>query len=454
MFQLFINKKIIMKEIVKNAKNIRKILLFFIDTELKKSAKKNNKILIDSKTSTELSKKYEKFSERRMEIIETYNCYQMDSINNNNYFHVEVSYSQFNNNYHVSYENKNFEKIESNDIVGKYIKEKKFKNKTKYNNEKNNYKDRAQDKKKIIIGDKKLNNRRKTLFSSIAIPQKAIMALDDNNSDNLNNKKDVDKIDNYNKIHNQDGHKTICANKKRKLKANYYEIKLKKYCSTLIITKKNKRGSKKGAESKSPPTKRILKTLKKHSTLKESGSQTLDTPNFKKSTEIKLPNSKRQPKQKQKEKILWKIPEKKATNKRARAHSIKDTNELLQTFKSLQKKNSSPKKIHKQLTTHTNDSKNKEIISQKIARKEKDKIFEENNGLKKMVSSGIKNKRKMFVEKATLKWSNKAFQITNKFNFGEQNRHVRKPLYKRANTINKVHNIFHFKGNELKLKDN
>ena len=84
MFQLFINKKIIMKEIVKNAKNIRKILLFFIDTELKKSAKKNNKILIDSKTSTELSKKYEKFSERRMEIIETYNCYQMDSINNNN----------------------------------------------------------------------------------------------------------------------------------------------------------------------------------------------------------------------------------------------------------------------------------------------------------------------------------------------------------------------------------
>ena len=72
-----------------------------------------------------------------------------------------------------------------------------------------------------------------------------------------------------------------------------------------------------------------------------------------------------------------------------------------------------------------------------------------------MISGNIRSKRKIFAaEKATIKWSNKAFQMGNKFNFGEQPRSLRRPLYKRANTINKVNNVFHFKGNELKFKEN
>ena len=139
-----------------------------------------------------------------------------------------------------------------------------------------------------------------------------------------------------------------------------------------------------------------------------------------------------------------------------RAQSIKDANLLLKVVKNLHRRNASPKKLQKQLTTQQhNDSKNKEIISQKIARKERDKNLEDVNEVKKMISGRIRSKRKIFApEKTSIKWSNKAFQTGNKFNFGEQPRSIRRPLYKRANTINKVNNIFHFKGNELKFKEN
>ena len=88
-----------------------------------------------------------------------------------------------------------------------------------------------------------------------------------------------------------------------------------------------------------------------------------------------------------------------------------------------------------------------------MTRKDRGKI-EELNEVRKMISGSIKNKRKMFGEKAVIKWNNKIFQMGNKYNFGEQPRSIRRPLYKRANTINKVHNVFHFRGNELKLKEN
>ena len=54
----------------------------------------------------------------------------------------------------------------------------------------------------------------------------------ENNSDNPNNKKTMDI---ENKMNNKERNETVCANKKRKLKVNYYENKLKKYCSNLII---------------------------------------------------------------------------------------------------------------------------------------------------------------------------------------------------------------------------
>ena len=452
-----------MKEILKNAKKIRNILIYFIDNELKKSAKKNNNILIDSKTPKELSKQYQQFSNYRMDITETYNGSQVDTVNFTNYFHVAVSYTQFNNKYNVSYENKNYEKVNSNNIVGKYVDDIHNKKKFKYENEKNSYKDLPIDSnKKRIIGDKKFNHKRKTLLSSIEIPQKVIIPFDENNSDGLNNKKNMNKLENENKVNNNE---TVCVNKKRKLKVNYYENKLKKYCSNLIILKR-KKISKKQVETKSPPIKFKQKDLKKNFSLtKERNEQTLiETPNIKKSkdskekTETKQINSKtnhRKQVQKTKEKLL-KIPEKKSTHKRMRAQSIKDTNLLLKVVKNLHRRNASPKKLHKQLTTQQhNDSKNKEIISQKIARKERDKNLEDVNEVKKMISGSIRSKRKIFApEKTSIKWSNKAFQTGNKFNFGEQLRSIRRPLYKRANTINKVNNIFHFKGNELKFKEN
>ena len=100
-----------------------------------------------------------------------------------------------------------------------------------------------------------------------------------------------------------------------------------------------------------------------------------------------------------------------------------------------------------------NDSKNKEIISQKIIRKEKEKNPEEID-VKKMTSGTVRSKRKMLGEKVSVKFSNKAFQMENKLNLAEQPRPNRKPLFKRANTINKMNNIFHFKGSEIKFKDN
>ena len=61
----------------------------------------------------------------------------------------------------------------------------------------------------------------------------------------------MNKLENENKVNNNE---TVCANKKRKLKVNYYENKLKKYCSNLIILKR-KKISKKQVEPKSPPIK-------------------------------------------------------------------------------------------------------------------------------------------------------------------------------------------------------
>ena len=448
-----------MKDILKNAKKIRNILLYFIDTELKKNSKKNNNVLIDSKTSTELSKQYQQFSNYRMKITETYNGSQMNEVNYN-YFHVAVSYTQCNNNYHVTYSNKNFEKMSSNDIVGKYIEEKKSKRILKYEIEKNSYNDLPKDNdKKRIIGNKKFSQKRRTLYSSIVIPQKPIITIDENNSVDLNNEKKICNLDN-NKVNNIE---TICVNKKRKLKVNYYENKLKKYCSNLIILKR-KKVSKKSIEPKSPPIKFKQKDIKKNFTLtKYKMEETMETPILKKSKDSKEKTESKQfinsksINKKQITKIkekLWKIPEKKYVHKRARAQSIKDTNLLLKLVNNLNKRNYSPKKIQKQLTTQENDSKNKEIISQKIARKERDKNLEDVNEVKKMISGNLKSKRKLFApEKATLKWSNKAFQMTNN-NLGEQPRSVRRPMYKRAKTINKVPNIFHFKGNEIKFKEN
>ena len=117
-----------MTEILKTAKNVRKKLLYFIDTELRKNSGRNNNLLIDSKSLNELTKKYQKFSDYRMNIIETYNGCQLNAINPINYFHVSITYSSFNNNYEIWYENKNFDvkNKEENNIVGSYFEQDKI----------------------------------------------------------------------------------------------------------------------------------------------------------------------------------------------------------------------------------------------------------------------------------------------------------------------------------------
>jgi hypothetical protein len=82
-----------------------------------------------------------------------------------------------------------------------------------------------------------------------------------------------------------------------------------------------------------------------------------------------------------------------------------------------------------------------------------------------MISGGIKGKRRIFAEKSSFNWNNKMMlQMTNRFNNNEHNKiqtQLQQPthpsnrikFYKRANTL-KGHNLFHFKGNVLKFKDN
>ena len=433
-----------MTEILKTAKNVRKKLLYFIDTELRKNSGRNNNLLIDSKSLNELTKKYQKFSDYRMNIIETYNGCQLNAINPINYFHVSITYSSFNNNYEIWYENKNFDvkNKEENNIVGSYFEQDKINYKKIYEREKNIFNSLSKDNKKKMIGNKKFNQRKRTLYSSVDIPKNAIMIMDDNNSDIFkNNKKYIDKLDNDNKINNNDKNETVCANKKRKLKVNYYENKLKKYCSNFIILKKRR--------PKSPK-----KKIKKNNTLKQEkvDNNSIETPNLRPNKEIiesKFPISiKSQHKQKQKNKEKsTKISEKKNGHGRERALSIKDTNNHLNVVKNYPKRIFSPKKT--QMPLH--DLKMKET-SQKIARKEREKNFDDVSEVRKMISGGVKSKRRMFAEKATIKWNNKIFQM-DKINTAEQAKAPRRPLYKRANTLNKVNNIFRFKGNEIKFKE-
>ena len=456
-----------MKEILIAAKKIRNKLLFFIDEELKKNSIKNNSFLIDSKSPNELSKKYQNFSDYRMQISETYNGNQRNHILNTNFFHVAVTYTSINKNYKIWIENK--ENINSdviNDINRQIVEEIGKKEKKKYEKEKNYYNGISKDNKKRIIGNKKFSDKRKKgLCSSIEIPKKSIIIMEENNnSDNIhNNKKEIDKLENDK--NNKEQNETVCANKKRKLKVNYYENKLKKYCSSLIILKKRRQ-----------------KKYKKNFTLKQENQPTIETP-FKKykdskdKTETRHHNSiksqTKHHKSKIKEKVkLNKISEKK-NHRRYRAQSIKDTHLFMKMVKTLPKKVNSPKKmIH--LSTVQFDQKNREIISQKIARKQRDKNLEEIDDVRKMVSGGVKSKRKMFANKSSLKWNNNnnnnnkmIISVSNEPNNMEQQHNQpqiqsqhplqlsnRRSIYKRANTLNKAYNLFHFKGNEPKSKDN
>ena len=56
---------------------------------------------------------------------------------------------------------------------------------------------------------KKIRQKRKALYSSINIPKASIILLDENNSAILKQKKKIDKLDNDNKIMDQEKNETV-----------------------------------------------------------------------------------------------------------------------------------------------------------------------------------------------------------------------------------------------------
>ena len=57
--------------------------------------------------------------------------------------------------------------------------------------------------------EKKFSQKRKALYSSIYIPKASILLLDENNSAILKQKKKIDKLDNDNKIMDQEKYEIV-----------------------------------------------------------------------------------------------------------------------------------------------------------------------------------------------------------------------------------------------------
>ena len=94
--------------------------------------------------------------------------------------------------------------MNSNDIaVGQYLNKNNSKLKSSYEpdilrfnlNQKNYI-----DNKKRTIGDKKFTKKRRTLCSSIEMPNKAIIMMNENNIDSAHNQKILPRLDNDNKM--------------------------------------------------------------------------------------------------------------------------------------------------------------------------------------------------------------------------------------------------------------
>ena len=144
---------------------------------------------------------------------------------------------------------------------------------------------------------------------------------------------------------------------------------------------------------------------------------------------------------------LFEIPEKiKPDKKYKEPITDKKEDKSPSPKKISQKKFFSPKKVLN--SVKTNDKKYSNIF-QKNNKKNK----EGSNSIKKFISGGIINKKKIFNNNDNSKNNNIAAPIisTFKISTGKPKKPVNK-IFKRANTgINK---IYHFRGNEIKLKEN
>jgi hypothetical protein len=244
-----------MKEdyITRISKKIRNQLIYYTYTELKKNSKKNHYLLINSMTPNMLSEKYQKCSDYCVEKIEEYsNNATNNGINNNNYFHVSVTYCSVSNNYHMLVDNKNIDQyLGQNNIVGKYYKGNNIQIRTttdkyKYNICMNENQNKLEKK---VIGQKKFKKQNRSVSSSLDVT-KNIYIKDIENINDIN-----DQINNLNSNFDEPYHKklinqqinnekmqTNCGNKIHKSNTqkaiNLYMLKLKNYCSTLKLIKR------------------------------------------------------------------------------------------------------------------------------------------------------------------------------------------------------------------------
>ena len=477
-----------MKEeyINKKAKKIRNKLIYFIHIELKKRAKKNNILLINSETPKEINNKYQKCSDYCVEKIETYSSSQMNNGIDNNYFHVSVTYCSANNNYHMLIDNKNINQMfGANNIVGKYYKGNSVNVSTttstiNYSINENNNK-----LEKRIIGDKKLMKKR-VVWSSLDI-----LVHDNNFNEHYNNdiNHNLNNINSNNYNHkklanintNNEMNKKIqtnCVNKAKKLNnqkiINIYTTKLKKYCSTLKIIKKKEvnyskiKNQHKQMEFSSPLMSDHKKNYKKERnyTIRSDKEQSkLHAPLFANKeyyyrfqTESQTKNSIHS-KLKSQTKIsqnLFKIPERKIIHRKNRAQSIdlSEGKKVVTVKKHSPKKIASPKKTGSPKKLINSMKIRDELQFSKMLQKFNKKNRANDANIKKFVSGGIDSKRKMFnANNVNFKYTNtNGVNILNTFklNAGINKKPVTK-RFKRANTgISKIYN---FRVNEIKPKD-
>ena len=282
------------------SKKIRNKLIYYTYLELKRKPSDNNSLLINSMTPNELNDKYQKCSDYCVEKIETYTS-NHNGIDNNNYFHVSLTYCSLNNNYHMIVDNKNVDQyIGHNNIVGKYYKGNKIQigtttDKIKYNICLNQNK-----LEKNVIGAKKLIKERKCMCSSLEVTKNIIIMDNVKNNEinaHLDNLKSNDNSQNMKKLIkdniNNGKVQSNLGNKIRKTNTqkiiNKYMLKLKKYCANLIIIER------KG---------RYKKSVQNNNKLMEPSSSTNDKKRKNKNDKNVLKNGKDKPKVEDQQLIL------------------------------------------------------------------------------------------------------------------------------------------------------
>ena len=463
----------------RKAKKIRNKLIYYIHIELKKKSKNNHLLLINSMTPKELNNKYRKCSDYCIEKIETYSSSQMNNgIDNNNYFHVSLTYSSINNNYHMLIDNKNIEQIiGENNIIGKYYKGNHVHIRTTTNKKNYNINDingKENKLEKLIIGDKKFTQKKKITYSSLNIKKNIVLNDSEKNFNNklLNNLNTNEN--NYKKIINLNSNeKIIQTNCEKKIKI--YSRKLKRYCASLIIIKKRRETNNIHKIKNSKNLELISPAISEHKK------------NFKKERNYLLKNEKEKPKMnniytnrenhnlicqtenhykiqnihskiKSQTKIslhLFSIPEKKNFHRKNRAQSINIDNIFVEKITSSKKvspkkKNTSPKKL-------INSMKVNNVLASNTMQKHHKKGKNTDSNIRNFIHGSFINKKKMFNpnnnNNDSNKYTNNVYSILNTFrNSAESNKKFDKKKFKRANTgINKK---YHFRGNEIKSKEN